>query len=112
MIQVAKESLQQVYRQGIFTRALGRSCSSNPYPLDTSENVLWEKGWRLIDATREERALDQFARVLVSNYIPEKQPKPCAVDASAWLWRSAVALGSGAIVLWLTVYLSLLAKAL
>jgi len=95
MIQVAKESPQQVYRQGIFTRALGRSCRSNPYPLDTSENVLWEKGWRLIDATREERSLDQFARVLVFNYIPEELPKPYAVDASGWLWRSAVALGSG-----------------
>jgi hypothetical protein len=44
---------QGAYREGLFVRALGRPCSSNPYPPNSGEGVLWEKGWRLIDACRE-----------------------------------------------------------
>jgi hypothetical protein len=40
------------FREGLFVRALGRPCSSNPYPPNSEESVLWESGWRLIDAKR------------------------------------------------------------
>jgi hypothetical protein len=63
MIQDTTESLQHIYREGIFARALGRPCSSNPYLGHTNEHFLWEKGWRLIDATPGERDTDQLGIV-------------------------------------------------
>ena len=101
-----RQRLQEAYREGIFIRALGRPCC-NPYPPDTIENNLWEKGWRLIDATREERSLDPFVTNVVPDFTPEKQPNPHKADASAWIWRAVVALGGGATVLWVTAYFSL-----
>jgi hypothetical protein len=44
---------QEIYREGLFERALGRSSDSNPYPPNSKANVLWEKGWRMIDGGRE-----------------------------------------------------------
>lgn len=38
-----------VFGEGLFARALGRACSRNPYPLNSDEASLWEKGWRSID---------------------------------------------------------------
>jgi hypothetical protein len=105
MAQIERQRLQEVYREGIFTRALGRPCS-NPHPPDTIENTLWERGWRLIDATREERSLDPFVTNEVPNFTPEKQSNPHKVDALAWLLRGAVALG-GSIAIWLVAYSSL-----
>jgi len=53
MTEVDKDQVQDAYREGLFVRALGRACSSNPYPPNSKESVLWEKGWRLIDTDRE-----------------------------------------------------------
>jgi hypothetical protein len=47
------DTCQGAYREGLFVRALGRPCSNNPYPPNSEEGVLWEKGWRLIDTRRE-----------------------------------------------------------
>jgi len=53
MTEVEKDHVRYVYREGLFARALGRACSSNPHPPNSEESVLWEKGWRLIDKRRE-----------------------------------------------------------
>jgi hypothetical protein len=103
MEQIERQRLQEAYREGVFTRALGRPCS-NPHPPETIENTLWEKGWRLIDATREERSIDPFVLNLVPDFTPEKQPDPYKTDALAWFLGGAAALGA-AIAIWLTVYL-------
>jgi hypothetical protein len=38
------------FREGLFVRALGRASSNNPYPPNSKESVLWQRGWRSIDA--------------------------------------------------------------
>jgi hypothetical protein len=38
------------FREGLFVRALGRASGNNPYPPNSKESVLWERGWRSIDA--------------------------------------------------------------
>jgi hypothetical protein len=101
MIQDTK-SLQHIYREGVFTRALGRPNSSNPYPVHTSEHVLWEKGWRLIDATHAPHEADEFGKVL--DYPPKERPS----SAGEWLWRLTLALGIGAAVIWAATYTSLI----
>jgi hypothetical protein len=103
---IERQRFQEAYREGIFTRALGRPCS-NPYPPETIENTLWEKGWRLIDAAREERTLDPFVMKLVPDFTPEKPPARREPDAVPWLWRAVIALSGVAVVLWLTAYFSL-----
>jgi hypothetical protein len=104
MIQDTKESLQHVYREGIFTRALGRPNSSNPYPAYTTEHLLWEKGWRLIDATHSERAVDEFEAVLAANYAPQER----TAYGRKWLLRATFWLGLGAVAIWSAAYSSLL----
>ena len=106
MVQTERQRLLEAYREGNFTRALGRPCS-NPYPPDTVENTLWEKGWRLIDATREGRTLDPFVMKLVPDFTPQKSPARREPNAERWLWRVAIALSCVAAVLWLTAYFSL-----
>jgi hypothetical protein len=49
MAEVEKKQTQDAFREGLFVRALGRACSSNPYPPDSDEHALWEKGWRSVD---------------------------------------------------------------
>jgi hypothetical protein len=95
MIQDTRESLQHVYREGIFTRALGRPCSSNPYRADTAENFLWEKGWRLVDATREQRALDELGLVLATNF---KEHQPVGTPTCLWWVLVAVCLATAFIL--------------
>jgi hypothetical protein len=36
---------QDGYREGLFARALGRACDSNPYPEHSKDAVLWIHGW-------------------------------------------------------------------
>jgi hypothetical protein len=103
---IERQRFQEAYRDGIFTRALGRPCS-NPYPPETIENTLWEKGWRLIDAAREERALDPFVMKLVPDFTPEKPPARREPNAEPWLWRAAITLSGVVVLLWLTAYFSL-----
>jgi hypothetical protein len=38
-----------VFSEGLLARALGRACSRNPYPSNSDEASLWERGWRSID---------------------------------------------------------------
>jgi hypothetical protein len=40
---------QDTYREGLFARALGRSCRCNPYPEDSDAAARWIHGWWLID---------------------------------------------------------------
>jgi hypothetical protein len=49
MAEVEKAQTQEAFREGLFVRALGRPCSANPYPLNSNEHALWEKGWRMVD---------------------------------------------------------------
>jgi hypothetical protein len=51
MIEIKKD--QDIYREGLFARALGRSSDSNPYPGDAKEKALWDMGWRMIDESSE-----------------------------------------------------------
>ena len=101
---IERQRILEAYREGNFARALGKPCS-NPHPAETIENTLWEKGWRLIDATREERLVDPVVVNLVLDFTPERQPNPYKVDVVASFLRCAV-LG-GAIVIWLAAYLLL-----
>ena len=39
---------RDAYREGLFARALGRSCDGNPYPEHSRDAVLWIHGWWLI----------------------------------------------------------------
>jgi hypothetical protein len=41
---------QNAYREGLFARALGRACNSNPYPEHSKDAVLWIHGWWLTPA--------------------------------------------------------------
>ena len=50
MAQVNFEIDSSAFREGIFVRALGRECSSNPYAPGSREAKLWESGWRFVDA--------------------------------------------------------------
>jgi hypothetical protein len=49
MPEVGKDKTRDAFREGLFVRALGRPCSSNPYPPNSNERSLWESGWRLVD---------------------------------------------------------------
>jgi hypothetical protein len=39
---------RDVFREGLFARALGRSCLDNPYQEDSKEASVWIQGWWLI----------------------------------------------------------------
>jgi hypothetical protein len=51
MVETKKD--QDIYREGIFARALGRSSDSNPYSAEMKERAIWDMGWRMIDEDRE-----------------------------------------------------------
>jgi hypothetical protein len=53
MAEIEKEQTQDAFREGLFVRALGWACSTNPHPPNSDEHILWEKGWWLIDTHRE-----------------------------------------------------------
>jgi hypothetical protein len=53
---------QDAYREGLFARALGRSCRGNPYPEHSREGFLWIHGWWLIQDAREIAPADDFER--------------------------------------------------
>jgi hypothetical protein len=44
---------RDAYREGLFARALGRSCDGNPYPEHSRDALLWIHGWWLIPDGRE-----------------------------------------------------------
>lgn len=43
-----------IYREGLFARALGRLAECNPYPADSKERDSWLEGWGLIDESDED----------------------------------------------------------
>jgi len=51
---------QDAYREGLFARALGRSCHGNPYPEHSREALLWIHGWWLIQDAGEIAPADEF----------------------------------------------------
>lgn len=53
MAEVDRGQTRDALREGLFVRALGRLSSENPYPRDSDDHALWEKGWRLIDSSYE-----------------------------------------------------------
>jgi len=46
--------MMDFYREGLFTRALGRLADCNPYPADSDEAAYWLDGWGLIDELSED----------------------------------------------------------
>jgi hypothetical protein len=68
------DSDQETYREGLFERALGRSSDSNPYPPNSKANVLWEKGWRMIDGGGE-NSPPSGSRNLVPDFTPASPPR-------------------------------------
>jgi hypothetical protein len=49
-----EKSMLDFYREGLFTRALGRLADCNPYPADSDEAAYWLDGWGLIDELNED----------------------------------------------------------
>jgi hypothetical protein len=48
------------YREGLFARALGRSCDGNPYPEHSRDALLWIHGWWLIPDGTETAPAEEF----------------------------------------------------
>jgi hypothetical protein len=73
----AKESPKNVYREGTFTRALGRPNANNPYSLRSTEHFLWEQGWRSAESARgiSPRAAHRTVREPLDSYGSCHPPK-------------------------------------
>jgi hypothetical protein len=56
------DQYRDAYREGLFARALGRSCHGNPYPEQSREAFLWIHGWWLIQDAGEIAPADEFDR--------------------------------------------------
>jgi hypothetical protein len=90
MAEVEKEQTQDAFRDGLFVRALGRPRSANPYPQSSSEGLLWEKGWRLIDADGENAPpTDATSRIKL---VPEFTPRVAPTEARRELRKSLIAI--------------------
>jgi hypothetical protein len=88
---------RDAYREGLFARALGRSCDGNPYPEHSRDALLWIHGWWLIqDAAGTALAEDfepdppispqHFQFDDVSPYFPRE----CADQSIRSLWLQTV----------------------
>jgi hypothetical protein len=73
MAEVKKEQTQEAFRQGLFVRALGRPCNSNPYPPNSDESALWEKGWRSVDENAPPTEAGRRIK-LVPEFTPGARP--------------------------------------
>jgi hypothetical protein len=51
---------KEAYREGLFARALGRSCDGNPYPEHSRDAHLWIHGWWLIPDEAETAPAEEF----------------------------------------------------
>jgi ribosome modulation factor len=49
-----EKSIMDIYREGVFARALGRLAECNPYPAGSKERDSWLEGWGLIDESDED----------------------------------------------------------
>lgn len=73
MPQLEADQDQAAYREGVFARALGRSVKCNPYRPTSGDGLLWEQGWRLIDARRD----------IPATYARRSPGKPAAFASGA-----------------------------
>jgi hypothetical protein len=79
---------QDAYREGLFARALGRACDSNPYPEHSKEAVLWIHGWWLTPAAASFPPVDRelgFYDSATSGYLASetRQIRYCVTLAIA-----------------------------
>jgi len=51
---------RDAYREGLFARAIGRSCDGNPYPEQSRDALLWIHGWWLILDGAETAPAEEF----------------------------------------------------
>jgi hypothetical protein len=51
-----EKTIRDIYREGLFARALGRLAERNPYPLGSKERDSWLEGWGLIDEPNDYRS--------------------------------------------------------
>jgi hypothetical protein len=51
---------RDAYREGLFARALGRSCAGNPYPEHSRDALLWIHGWWLVPDGTETAPTEEF----------------------------------------------------
>lgn len=92
--QIDKEQDRSAFREGIFVRALGRSLEGNPYPVNSKDGLLWEEGWRFVDAPKapdarksESGRLEPVVEVLPkvsTNAVPKQERQ--ARSSSGWLF--------------------------
>jgi hypothetical protein len=88
MAEVEKDQIQDALRAGLFVRGLGRPCSANPYPQNSNEHVLWEKGWRLVDERGENASpIEAMSR---SKLVPEFTPGGTSTKARRELKKSSI----------------------
>jgi hypothetical protein len=88
MAEVEKDQIQDALREGLFVRGLGRPCSANPYPQNSNEHVLWEKGWRLVDERGENASpIEAMSR---SKLVPEFTPGGTSTKARRELKKSSI----------------------
>jgi hypothetical protein len=79
MAQINRVQEQDAYSEGNFVRALGRPRSCNPYLPMTSEAILWDDGWRLIDTLG-----DSLPRASPSSPVTTvSQKRPHAKEAAS-----------------------------
>jgi hypothetical protein len=45
-----------IYRDGLFARALGRLWTENPYPFESDAFAFWFAGWTLVDQDNDDTA--------------------------------------------------------
>jgi hypothetical protein len=45
-----------IYREGLFARALGRPRAVNPYAPESKEHALWDEGWLSADDPDDDTA--------------------------------------------------------
>ena len=75
---------QDAYREGLFARALGRSCRGNPYPEQSREAFLWIHGWcagEIAPADEFDRGSPSFPNYFIyteapSTFLDERADPP------------------------------------
>jgi hypothetical protein len=90
MAEVEEEQTQDAFREGLFVRALGRPCSANPYPQNSSQGLLWEKGWRLVDEDGENAP--PTGAISLVKLVPEFTPGVAPTEARREPTKSFIAI--------------------
>ena len=102
MQEVDKKTDQDIRREGLFARAVGRLATANPYLSNSPEGILWEEGWRMIDKdsdpypTRSFSAVPDFTPASAQPSGREGQPaRPFPVVDMIFIAAAVVALVIG-----------------